>query len=80
MHPATDVALRFKVPPVHGELPLKTGAAGVGLIVMVIKALELHPVVVLVMVTEYVPDAIVCTLEINGSTSVDVKLFGPVQL
>ena len=57
------------------------GAGDVGEILtvtVVTPAVPVHPPTVTL--TEYVPALAVVTLEIVGSSKVEVKLFGPVQL
>lgn len=74
------VAVKFKAEPAHIGLLLPAIIAGIGLTTAVVVAglLLLHPLTFAV--TEYVPEAAVVALIIDGFCKVEAKPFGPVQL
>ena len=77
--PGTLAACRNKESPEHTGLLLVAVSGGVGVIVTVMTALELHappPVTV----TVYCPVAAGVTFIISGSCIVDKNEFGPVQI
>jgi formaldehyde-activating enzyme involved in methanogenesis len=73
-------AVKFKVCPVHiGELLPKVGGDGIpNTLTLIVPAGPVQPAAVAV--TEYIPVASVEAPGIEGFWTVDVKLFGPVQL
>lgn len=67
------------LPTQTGELEAAVGVAGIGLITTVtVPAVLVHPATVTV--TEYVPEAAVVTLVMEGFCKEEEKLLGPVQL
>jgi hypothetical protein len=78
--PATVFEVRFNAEPAQiGEFDPTVGAEGLGFTVTVTDADTLvHPLTVTV--AEYVPEVAVVVPEMEGSSDVEVKPFGPVQL
>ena len=74
------LAVKLKsFPEQTGVLLPGTGATGIGFTVTEVVAVgPAHPATVTL--TEYVPEAAVVAGVIAGSSSVEVKLLGPVQL